>query len=140
MRPAIRLGRPISSELNRSTPRQSSGRTLYFAASTHHRSCSSRSFSGFACGEVVGLREVLVDVVELPRRLVGVELAAIRTPRARTTGTTPSSRRDKCPRLQPISKYCVVRRLLAFASSKRVREADPLDRLLLHAVEVGRRR
>ena len=48
VRPAIKLGRPIASESNRSTPRQSSGRTLYFAASTHHRSCSSRSFSGFA--------------------------------------------------------------------------------------------
>ena len=48
VRPAIKLGRPIASELNRSEARQSSGRTLYFAASTHHRSCIWRSFSGFA--------------------------------------------------------------------------------------------
>ena len=40
------------------------------AASIHQRSCSSRSFSGYSLGEVVRLREVLLDVVQLPRVLV----------------------------------------------------------------------
>jgi Double zinc ribbon/Adenylate and Guanylate cyclase catalytic domain len=43
-----RLGRPMSSAFSRSTARQSSGRTLCLAASAHQRSCSSRSFAGFA--------------------------------------------------------------------------------------------
>ena len=56
----------------RMTPRQSIGRTLNFAASTHQRSCSSLSFSRVLFGEVVCLREVIVDFVELPSGLVGI--------------------------------------------------------------------
>lgn len=45
--PLVTLGLPIASAFNLSLALQSRGNTLYLAASTHHRSCNWRSFSGY---------------------------------------------------------------------------------------------
>ena len=118
LRPPIRLGRPISSAFMPIGVAPVERQHVVLGRLDPPQVLQLAQLLRVLRGEVVRLREVLVDVVELPRRLVGVELAADRVPRARTTATRPSSRRGRCPRLQPISKYCVLRRLWAFASSK----------------------
>ena len=72
---------------------------------------------GLCRGEVVGLREILVDVVQLPLRLVESKPL-----RSGCQGTKESEEAIQpfwyMPRLTPISKYWVLRRLGALASSK----------------------
>src|ERR1700733_4944081 len=63
-RPRVRLGR--LSTFMRSSLLLSSGRTLFLAASIQNNSCISRSFWGLLGRKVVGLAEILGDVVEFP--------------------------------------------------------------------------
>ncbi len=89
-------------------------------------------------GEVVRLREVLVDLVEFPGRLVGIELGAIGVPgherRARghpaVVIEAAVAAQLEVLGLAPTPGRCVI---------EGEGEAQALDRLLLHAVQLGRR-
>ena len=121
-----------------------SGSTLLRSASSQNSSLSSVSFSGCLCGEVVGLREVVGQVVELPD-VVARDRTCPGANRARVCGDTSQGMRSSLAqahqpslymaRLPNISKYCCVWRSAAVASSKRVEEARAVHRLLLDAVD-----
>ena len=128
VRPAIRLGRRLGSA--RSVKRSSSGSTLYFAASAQKRSCSSLSFSGFLRREVVGLAEILVDVVELPV-VVGEVVADRHSPTAAGRGgRPPSSRRGRARGCRTSRSTAFRAGSCAFGVVEAVDHADALDRLL----------
>ena len=106
--PAIALGVAYRT---RTKPELSKGRTWYFAASVRNNACISLSLSGILGREIVVLREVLGDVVELPfvvRPRSGI-LAVPGSQGGAAASCWPSSRRDRSPRLPTISKYCVSR-------------------------------
>ena len=133
--PRMSSGRPAISGLKRSNRRSSSGKTLYFDASSTKSICSSASFSGIslarscACDQSSG-------AVELPA--IGVSGGHLRRqPRESSAGSRPSSLRDRC-------RGCRTSRSTERYAGRGLRiiegigEAGAFHRRLLHALDDGR--
>ncbi|MNO70257.1 hypothetical protein D3C76_611320 [compost metagenome] len=89
-------------------------------------------------GEVVGLAEVFVDVVQLPGGLIHVELFAVRIPRRGTNrGGEPAVLVDATVAEQ--LEHLATAAILGLRVVEAVQHADAIHGLLRHAVEYARR-
>ena len=114
---------------NSSMMRSSSGSTPCRSASLHHSPISSGSLSGCVGGQVVALRHVGREVVQLPR--LGVVVGA----RLMCLQTAFHAARSTIARLPAISKYCSV--LVGGGAGVGERRGERMagDRELLEPVE-----
>ena len=107
---------------------------MYLAASAQNRSCNSRSF-GFSGGEVVGLAEVIVHLVEFPLVAIDVRQLSAKDPwgNGRRSAGDPAVIVNGAvgEHLEILSSV----RRQRFRIVERIREARTFDRFLRYAVE-----